>query len=911
MYWKFHAAPSARVAELLNKEDVTLEELLDEEDIIQECKAQNSNVIDFLVQPEVMMALVSHMVTEPDPTGDVASQYRYANMASEIVTCNVPAIIDQLAGERPLLRRLYSLLECEPPLNPLLASYFSRTLALLIVRRPGQSWYSYQFNCLQVLEFLKSMDTFIDLVLRHLGTSAIMDLTCNLISGIEAPEYRQNALNWLNDQRLVQRLAELMADGEHPDRQANAGQVIMSVVSCARQMAQQLGPGEKEPNPLVSTIETTEFVSSVLDGVLGPARTEAGLVNAFLVLRLLLDTGRPGAPYAQNEADEEVPPEEPASVQAVADALLPRLADCHRLLLEPPPRPAVPTTCGRLEPPLGATRLQVARLTTALLAANRHPVNCRLAQLGTIDLLLDLFFQYTLNNFLHSQVEQSIALILEAEPQESEEGKSCHPLLVHIFTKTKLVQRILQGMEEPQTNGESSEQKRRCFRSSRAYCGHLVNMANKVCSAAEEGPNVQLVREQLDALPDDIRASWQAFKEAKLHRINEQNKPVLPETKQETASESDYRQVTEAQQATILRLLHASTAGADGQGADDLGDDDGYNDIGDGLSASPDEVTPVGLLSLDAGGDGRPSAVDLFAAASEADPWPARRTASLEPCHSSSDEDDESDEGGAGDDSAPAHISMEVDTSDPWAAATATDSPQVAMETNMWEEAPPAAAPAAGDAAETAQWPAFQSQSDAVTAAPQSTESSAGTGSTTEQPSAFHANFEAAFSNTCAVQEDGQVSSDAPAPPGRPESLQLSAGAGSMEVQPELLVAEPVTPPADRPESPHELNSTGGDFTPLFHESSVTAESAAATSEAGDGSGESPLSEPTEQLADNYSFLTSQGLMNGSASEGEEGGEPEPTAELAAASRTADLPSPSKVAAAEPAAPQSEPHVPA
>ena len=49
-------------------------------------------------------------------------------------------------------------------------------------------------------------------------------------------------------------------------------------------------------------------------------------------------------------------------------------------------------------------------------------------------------------------------------------------------------------------------------------------MANKVCSAAEEGPNVQLVRQQLEDLPDNIRASWQAFKEAKLNRINEQNK---------------------------------------------------------------------------------------------------------------------------------------------------------------------------------------------------------------------------------------------------------------------------------------------------------------------------------------------------------------------------------------------------
>ena len=34
------------------------------------------------------------------------------------------------------------------------------------------------------------------------------------------------------------------------------------------------------------------------------------------------------------------------------------------------------------------------------------------------------------------------------------------PSTWQIFTKTKLVQRILQGMEEPQTNGESSEPKR-------------------------------------------------------------------------------------------------------------------------------------------------------------------------------------------------------------------------------------------------------------------------------------------------------------------------------------------------------------------------------------------------------------------------------------------------------------------
>ena len=132
-------------------------------------------------------------------------------------------------------------------------------------------------------------------------------------------------------------------------------------------------------------------------------------------------------------------------------------------------------------------------------------------------------------------------------------------------------------------------------------------------------------------------------------------------------------------------------------------------------------MTPVGLLSLDGdgGGDGRPAAVsELFAAAAEADPWPAPRTASLEPCHSSSDEDDGSDDGTGGDDSVPAHISMEVDTSDPWTAAAVAESAQVAMDTNLWEAAAPPAADAA--AAESAQWAAFDSASGAGAATQQS-----------------------------------------------------------------------------------------------------------------------------------------------------------------------------------------------
>jgi len=60
---------------------------------------------------------------------------------------------------------------------------------------PFQNWYSYQFTCLQVLEFLKSRQRCVDLLLQHLETSAIMDLILKLVTQVEGSDMRQNILN--------------------------------------------------------------------------------------------------------------------------------------------------------------------------------------------------------------------------------------------------------------------------------------------------------------------------------------------------------------------------------------------------------------------------------------------------------------------------------------------------------------------------------------------------------------------------------------------------------------------------------------------------------------------------------------------------------------------------------------------
>jgi hypothetical protein len=46
MFWRFGFNTVSTIDQLLEKDDVTLEELLDEEDLLQECKSHNLKLVE-------------------------------------------------------------------------------------------------------------------------------------------------------------------------------------------------------------------------------------------------------------------------------------------------------------------------------------------------------------------------------------------------------------------------------------------------------------------------------------------------------------------------------------------------------------------------------------------------------------------------------------------------------------------------------------------------------------------------------------------------------------------------------------------------------------------------------------------------------------------------------------------------
>ncbi|XP_071075239.1 serine/threonine-protein phosphatase 6 regulatory subunit 2 isoform X12 [Dasypus novemcinctus] len=426
------------------------------------------------------------------------SELEYPNTACELLTSDVPQINDKLGGDETLLNLLYDFLNHEPPLNPLLASFISKTIGNLIARKTEQ-----------VIGFLKKKDQFISLVLRHLSTSATMDLLLRLASCVEPASLRQEVLHWLNEEMIIQRLVELVHPGQDEDRQSNASQTLCDIVRLGRDQSGQL-QGPSEPDPLLAVLESTE-----------------GLADAF------------------SQGLERAHPVN----SSVLHGIVPRLKDFHQLLLSPPKKQAILTTIGVLEEPLGNARLHSARLVAALLHTSTPSINQELCRLSTLDLLLDLFFKYAWNNFLHLQVELCIAAVLSpaaqeerAEAGEAASGGAKTPqpaagrpegtMVTHLFQKCCLVQRILEAWEANDRTQAAGGRRR-------GNMGHLTRIANAVVQSLERGPAQACAAEAIQGLPEDCRRRWDSFVEDTLPEANRRNAVDLVSTHLHSSSEDE------------------------------------------------------------------------------------------------------------------------------------------------------------------------------------------------------------------------------------------------------------------------------------------------------------------------------------------------------------------------------------
>jgi len=216
MFWGFGYQSQSTIDGVLEKPDCTLEMLLEEEDIIPECKGHHTKLIEFLAQPENLSKMIE-LLTFGDDNYDESKQFKYALICSEIICCELWPILDGLASHTEILDRFWSFIETDEPLIPYRANCFSRICIVLIQTKPQV-----------MINFIKTKENSINNILKHIENSSISDLLLKLML-IEDMDNTYQIIEWLRDEHVIAQLIDRLNPYNEPEQHSLIIQILLEI----------------------------------------------------------------------------------------------------------------------------------------------------------------------------------------------------------------------------------------------------------------------------------------------------------------------------------------------------------------------------------------------------------------------------------------------------------------------------------------------------------------------------------------------------------------------------------------------------------------------------------------------------------------------------------------------------------
>eukprot|EP00850_Spirogloea_muscicola_P011273 SM000069S20710 [mRNA] locus=s69:421571:428778:+ [translate_table: standard] len=458
MFWRVAGlATTSPVDAILDKEEYTLEELLDEDDLIQECKALNGRLVAFLRARSEVVKLVRYVVEEPPPDANDKRLFKYPFVACEIFTCEIDAIFTTLLADDEAMELLFSFLEPERPHGSLLAGYFGKVLISLLLRRTHE-----------VMRYLQVHKEILGKLVNLIGITSIMEVLMRLAGADEQIlMFHSEAVQWLADTNLLEMLVDHLSPEYPSDVHANTAETLSAIARTA-------------PSALADQLSSSRFIAQLFKhGLEGPhANSKSALIHSLSVCINLLDPKRAASAAVAGAARGMQGREGPkvANPETV-DGMLQQLGELVSLLDVIGDEAVLPTTYGLLKPPLGIHRLKIVEFIAVLLRTKSEVAREELVKVGAIQTAVNLFFSFPFNNMLHHQVESIVSSCLESNSPVLEQN---------LLVDCDLVNRLLEADKDPSAPDTRPEPKRETVRapSRCGYMGHITRIANRLMQLA-------------------------------------------------------------------------------------------------------------------------------------------------------------------------------------------------------------------------------------------------------------------------------------------------------------------------------------------------------------------------------------------------------------------------------------------
>ncbi|KAK8214308.1 extragenic suppressor of kinetochore protein 1 [Phyllosticta capitalensis] len=304
MFWRFGGyANISTLDSILDKPDVTIEELLDESDLIQELKQQNSKLIEFLRDDKILERLLQYVIAtkpalspeqeattgsydegsegkggtdlggffkrrsrsrsiksdagESDENKEEKQRMKYAYVACEILSSEVWSISEALLENQAALRKFWDYLKQPAPLDPVQAGYFTKVNESLLDRKTEE-----------MLDFFKSIDNIVPQMLQHVDCPTVMDLLLKIVS-LEKAEGGQGIVDWLQQHDLIPTLLGFLEPQHSASTQTSAGDFLKAIITISANATTQdqsvIGPNELT-RQLVSESCIAKLIQEMLRG---------------------------------------------------------------------------------------------------------------------------------------------------------------------------------------------------------------------------------------------------------------------------------------------------------------------------------------------------------------------------------------------------------------------------------------------------------------------------------------------------------------------------------------------------------------------------------------------------------------------------------------------------------------------
>ncbi|CAN4101696.1 unnamed protein product [Withania somnifera] len=464
MFWKLTSLSACSPVEaVLDKENFTLEELLDEEEIIQECKALNSRLINFLRERAQVEQLLHYIVDEPSEDTDSKRKFKFPFIASEIFTCEIDVILKTLVEEEELMDLLFSFLEPNCPHSALLAGYFSKVVICLMLRKT-----------VPLMNYVQAHHDVFRQMVDLIDITSIMEVLVRLV-GADDQIYPNTTdmMHWLADSYLLEMIVDKLSPSSSPEVHANAAETLCAIT-------------RNTASPLATKLSSPSFVARIFGHALEDSHSKSALVHSLTVCISLLDSKRSIPSFMMYSFRSQHVYESPVHVSPdTIGAMLPKLGDLVKLLNVTSDEKILPTTYGELRPPLGKHRLKIVEFISVLLKAGNEAAEKELISSGTIERVLDLFFEYPYTNALHHHVESIIYSCMESKN---------NIIVDHLFEECDLIVKMLQTDKEPTVSSDETQPTvpATAKRAPRVgNIGHITRISNKLVQLGKNDNYIQ------------------------------------------------------------------------------------------------------------------------------------------------------------------------------------------------------------------------------------------------------------------------------------------------------------------------------------------------------------------------------------------------------------------------------------